>query len=196
MTRSGPPGTELEIVEDELDEVVPAEAEGFSALILTAASMILIVLAPFATSPQPAGKGWYLAPIAWPLVSLGMAIVAGAALSWQFLKAFRGARDRKAFRTKTLWAFGGLVEAFEYALYFCVYMVAVSYLGFAIATLLFLEFVIWRAGLRGTKWVLTGLFTTVAIVVIFRVGIGLWFPLAPLFKLLPDWVGNTFGSFL
>ena len=55
---------------------------------------------------------------------------------------------------------------------------------------------IWRSGLRGRVWVSAGIAVTLAIVVIFRLGIGLWFPLAPLFKLLPAWVGNSLGGVL
>ena len=40
------------------------------------------------------------------------------------------------------------------------------------------------------------LLVTVAIVIIFRLGIGLWFPLAPVFRLMPAWVGNTLGGIL
>ena len=100
------------------------------------------------------------------------------------------------FFERAMWAFGGTPQAIEYALYFCLYLVAVSYLGFGIATLIFLVFVTWRAGLRGRKWILTAFFVTLGIVVVFRVGIGLWFPLAPLFKILPAWVGDNLGRFL
>ena len=100
------------------------------------------------------------------------------------------------FRRQALWAFGGTGQALEYSFWFCLYLLAVSYLGFAIATLVFLQSIVWRAGLRGTKWVLTAFLITVGIVVVFRLGIGLWFPLAPIFRLLPNWVGNTFGSVL
>jgi hypothetical protein len=95
-----------------------------------------------------------------------------------------------------MWAFGGMSGALEYSLWFCMYLVAVAWLGFAVATLLFLQFVVWRSGLRGARWVVTALLVTVAIVVVFRLGIGLWFPLPPLFKLLPAWVGNTLGGVL
>lgn len=196
ITRSGPPGTELEIVEDELDEVVPTPAEGLAALVFTSAALVLLVLAPFATRQQPAGKGWYLAPVNWPAISLGLVIVAGAVLGWRFFSAFRSATDKAGFRRDALWSLGGMGQALEYSLWFCLYLLAVSNLGFAIATLAFLQFVVWRAGLRGSKWVLTAFLITVGIVVIFRLGIGLWFPLAPIFRLLPDWVGNNFGSIL
>jgi hypothetical protein len=196
MTRSGPPGSELEVVEDEAEEVVPPEAEGMAATVLLCATLLLIALAPFATRPQPAGKAWYLAPINWPLFSLGMAAIAGAVLAWRFLRARRAAPDAREFRANALSAFGGLAFALEYSLYFCAYLFAVAWVGFGIATLAFLQFAIWRAGLRGRRWVLAAFIVGVAIIVIFRLGIGLWFPLPPLYQLFPAWVGNLFGSVL
>jgi len=196
MTRSGPPGSELEIVEDEAEEIVPPEAEGMAAVVLFCATLVLIALAPFATRPQPADKAWYLAPINWPLFSLGMAAIAGAVIAWRFLRARHAAPDARMFRANAFSAFGGLAFALEYSLYFCAYLFAVSWIGFGLATLAFLQFVVWRAGLRGRRWIVATFLLTVTIVVIFRLGIGLWFPLAPLFKLFPAWVGNFFGSVL
>ncbi|MCA1493206.1 tripartite tricarboxylate transporter TctB family protein [Ensifer sp. NBAIM29] len=196
MTRSGPPGTENEIIESDLDEVVPPAAQGLAAVIFCAVAIVLIGLAPFATRPQPMDKGWYLAPINWPLISLALALVSGAILSWRFWASYRSTEDHDAFQRESLWAFGGMGAAIEYSVYFCIYLVGVSYLGFAIATVLFLQFVAWRSGLRGRKWVLATLVVAIGIVLIFRLGIDLWFPLAPVFKFLPAWVGNTLGGVL
>lgn len=179
----------------ELEEHIPAEAEGMAGVVLFAVAVFLIALAPFATRSQPAGKPWFLAPINWPLLSLGMAAIAGAILAFRFLREWRTA-DGAAFRENALWAFGGFRGALEYSLYFCLYLVGVSWLGFGIATLLFMQVTIWRSGLRGRRWMLAGVAVTIAIIVIFRLGIGLWFPLAPLYKLFPSWVGNLVGGVL
>lgn len=196
MTRSGPPGSELEIVENDDEEIVPVEAEGMAATVLLVATLALIALAPFATRAQPAGKAWYLAPINWPLFSLGIAALAGAGLAWRFVTAWRAAPDRFAFRANALWAFGRTSFAFEQSFYFCLYLLAVAWIGFTIATVLFLQFIVWRSGLRGMRWVLSTLAVAVAIVLVFRFGIGLWFPLSPLLKLFPAWVGNSLGGVL
>ena len=196
MTRSGPPGSELEIIEDDHEEIVPPEAEGLASTIFLIVTLVLLILAPFATEPQPEGRGWYLAPVGWPLVSLGMAAFAGLVLAWAFLRDLARSADKGKFLAQAMWAFGGTPQAIEYALYFCMYLVGVAYLGFGIATLIFLVFVTWRAGLRGRRWVLTACCVAVGLVLVFRVGIGLWFPLAPIFRYLPDWVGNTLGSVL
>lgn len=195
MTQIHPLSGDSDHIDDD-DEIIPAEAEGMAATVLLAVVLVLIALAPFATRAQPAGKAWYLAPVNWPLFSLGMAAFAGAAIVWRFVKAWRAVPDPAAFRANVLWAFGGMGIALEYSLYFCIYLLAVAWLGFSIATLVFLEFVVWRSGLRGPKWVLATFLVTVGIIVVFRLGIGLWFPLSPLLKLFPAWVGNSLGGFL
>lgn len=196
MTRAGPAGSEIDVVETEEDEVVPVEAEGLSASVLFAVTLAFLALAPFATRAQPPGKAWYLAPINWPLFSLGIAAVAGAVLVWRFVVAWRVAADKRVFRATAVSAFGRMGFAVEQSAYFCLYVLAVAWLGFAISTVVFLQFVVWRSGLRGTRWVLITLAVSVAIVLIFRLGVGLWFPLSPLMKLFPAWVGNTLGGVL
>ena len=195
MTKQGLEGADTEAQHAELEEHVPAEAEGMAGVVLFLAALILIALAPFATRPPPAGRAWFLAPVNWPLLSLGMASIAGAVLAWRFVAAWR-ADGGETFRRNALWAFGGFGGALEYSLYFCIYLIGVAWLGFTIATLIFMQVTIWRSGLRGRVWVSTGIAVTLAIVVIFRLGIGLWFPLAPLFKLFPAWVGNSLGGVL
>lgn len=195
MTAGLPPG-ETDAAEDSHDEVVPREAEGLSTTILCTLALVLIALAPIATRPQPPGRAWFLAPANWPLINLGIVLIAGGALVWQFFILWRGAADRKDFWDRAFWSFGGMGRALEYSLWFCLYLWSVGQIGFAISTLIFLQFTVWRSGLRGWKWMLTALLVALAIILVFRVGIGLWFPLAPLFRLMPAWVGNTFGGVL
>lgn len=195
MTPPTQPATDPAVTDGE-DESIPPEAEGMAATVLLAAVFVLMAVAPFATHAQPPGKAWYLAPVNWPLFSLGIAVLSGGALAWRFVASWRAAPDAAGFRAKASWAFGGLRFALEHSLYFCVYLLAVAWIGFSFATLVFLEFVVWRSGLRGWKWAVTAFLVTVGIVIIFRLGIGLWFPLSPLLKLFPAWVGNSLGGFL
>ncbi len=57
MTRSGPPGSELEIVESDEEEIVPPEAEGMAATTLLAAKTFhtrwTTACAPFARTTYP-----------------------------------------------------------------------------------------------------------------------------------------------
>ncbi|MDQ6437493.1 tripartite tricarboxylate transporter TctB family protein [Mesorhizobium sp. LHD-90] len=194
MTQIHPHSSDPDLFDDE--EAIPAEAEGVAATVILAVVLVLLALAPLATRAQPVGKGWYLAPINWPVFSLGMAALAGAAIVWPFVKAWRGAPDPAAFRANALWAFGGMGFAIEHSIYFCVYLLAVAWVGFTIATVVFMQFIVWRSGLRGRRWVFVSFVVAIAIVLIFRLGIGLWFPLSPLLKLFPSWIGNSLGGVL
>lgn len=192
MTASTQTETHHEAHEDQ----APAPAEGLAATVLTLVALALVVIAPFATRAQPPGRAWFLAPVAWPLVCLGLTLAAGAVLTFRFARDWRAAPDRAAFGGRAVWAFGGLPLALEHAVWFCLYLAAVSYLGFALATFVYLQFMVWRTGLRDWLWAGVALLVTVALVLIFRVGIGIWFPLAPVFGLLPDWMANTLGGVL
>lgn len=195
MTDGLPPGS-TDANEDSHEDVVPREAEGFSATLLSAIALVLLALAPLATRPQPLGRAWFLAPANWPVINLSLVLIAGAVLIWQFVLHLRGTGGQSAFWRGVSWSFGGMGRAFEYSFWFCLYLISVSQIGFAISTTVFLQFVVWRSGLRGWRWVLAAVLCAVAIIVVFRVGIGLWFPLAPLFRVMPAWVGNTFGGIL
>ena len=72
----------------------------------------------------------------------------------------------------------------------------VGLIGFTLASILFMQILYYMSGLRGAKWSLIGLAVTVAIVLAFRVGLGIWFPLPPIMLLFPDWIGNALGEYL
>jgi small-conductance mechanosensitive channel len=172
------------------------EAQGFLALIFALVSLALLLLAPGETRPAPAAKGWWMAPATWPLFTL---LVVFAAAAWQvrlWLKAAAG-RDRHAYLKASLGAFHGMRPALEYSAYFCAYLAALGIFGFALSSLVFLQFVTWRAGLSGWRWRL-GCFAFVATVVAaFRVGIELWFPLAPIYEaLFPEWFVQSVAIYL
>lgn len=181
---------------EEFEEIVPPGAEGMAAAILAAISLVLLVLAPFATRAQPADKGWYLAPVNWPIICLTLSLGAGAVLVWRFVKYWKAADNSDAMRREAWSAFDGMGPALEYSLYFAIYLVLIAYLGFGISTIAFLQFVVWRSGLRTRKWAAVAFLVAVGIILIFRVGIDLWFPLAPIFKLFPPSVANTLGGIL
>jgi hypothetical protein len=181
---------------EDFDEIVPQGAEGTAAAILTAVAVVLLVLAPFATKPQPADKGWYLAPINWPVLCLLLSIGAGAVLLWRFYRYWQAFGHAAPMRSEVLSAFDGMRSALEYSAYFGLYLVSIAYAGFGLSTIAFLQFVVWRAGLRTRRWAAITFLVSVGIILIFRVAIDLWFPLAPLFKLFPPSVANTLGGIL
>lgn len=183
-------------IDPDSEEAAHPEAHGLVAACFLLVALLLIALIPWATRPARIDKGWWMEPAAWPLLALGVVAIASGFEVARLVGAYRDAADRPAFVDRALWAFGGLRPSFEYALYFCIYLVAVGYLGLALASLIFLEFVIWRAGLRSWRWALAAFLFVVGLVLAFRVGIGLWFPLAPIYELAPSWFVNTIAIYL
>jgi hypothetical protein len=171
---------------------VPVEAQGFSAAVIAALAVFLMLLAPVATRAAKIDKGWWVEPKTWPLLCLTITLIAAG---YQALHWF-GRRGAPDFARKSIWAFGDLLPAVEYSVYFFAYLLAVSFLGFAISSLVFMQFVIWRAGLRSKYWRITAAVFVVALILAFRVGIGLWFPMAPFFDVFPDWFINNIAIYL
>lgn len=87
-------------------------------------------------------------------------------------------------------------SAVIYSTAFLAYVFALSYLGFAVSSLAFGQFCLWRAGLRTKRWALINLAFCATLVVVLRVIMGLWFPQAPVMQFLPDWFANTVGPYL
>jgi hypothetical protein len=165
----------------------PSAAQGFVAVVVTGIVLVLMALAPVATRAAPLEKGWWVEPSTWPLLCLSLAL---AAAGWQAAGWVRAAvrpESRAAALGGAGEAFAGLVPTFAYAALFCLYLLSVAWAGFAVASLLFLQVVLHVAGLRSGFWRLTGLLFVIAVILVFRVGLGLWFPMAPLFALFPDW---------
>lgn len=166
---------------------------GFACFIV---AVVLLVLLPFATRGQPAEKAWFLSPRNAPLLGILMVGLPGLVLSLRLLRGWRAAIDPRAYLAHARWAFGDLAPAIGYTLLFCAYMAIVPWIGFAISTLIFGQACLWLSGLRGARWAFWNLAFVVVIVLVLRVGLGLWFPYAPVFSLLPASIGNFLSSYL
>lgn len=178
-------------------DFVHPEAQGLVAAVFTVLAVILMALVPVATRVAPMHKGWWVEPAFWPLFTLSIVIVSAAWQAVGWVRAGLRTTDRTGFAGRSVWAFGAMAPALEYSAYFCAYLFAVAWIGFALASLIFLQFMVWRAGLRGWAWRLKA-FAFVAIVVLaFRVGIDLWFPLAPIYeRFFPDWFVQSIAIYL
>jgi hypothetical protein len=171
---------------------VPTEAQGFAAAVIAALAVFLMLLAPVATRAAKIDKGWWVEPKTWPLLCLTVTLIAAGYQTVSWVKQ----RNVPDYARKSAWAFGDLRPAFEYSFYFFIYLLAVGYLGFAISSFVFLQFVIWRAGLRTNMWRIVAALFVLALILAFRVGIGLWFPMAPIFELFPSWFVNKIAIYL
>lgn len=172
------------------------EAQGFTAAVFASLAILLMALAPWATRAAPIQKGWWVEPKTWPLLCLSVTFIAAAYQALKWGSTYRLADDREAYLSKSLSAFASLKPAFEYAAYFCIYLFAVGYLGFAVSSFVFMQFMVWLAGLRGWPWRIASALFIVALVLAFRVGIQLWFPMAPVFEHGPDWFVQNIAIYL
>ncbi|MFM2282489.1 MAG: hypothetical protein RLZZ444_4720 [Pseudomonadota bacterium] len=173
------------------DEVTP-EAGSVAGSIFWLFAVLALALLPLATVPGKRQLGWIQEPWSWPFIVLIFALIGGGGLVLEFF-ALRG---RPGFSVKAREAFSGMGRSLQYALAFLAYLGAVTLIGFTLASIIFMQVLYFMSGLRSMKWRLIGLAVTVAIVLAFRIGLGIWFPLPPLMALFPDWVGNTLGEYL
>jgi hypothetical protein len=176
-------------------EAVPREAQGLAAGVFAAGAALLIAVTPLATRAAPFAKGWWVEPRTWPLFCLGIVMLASLWQVAQWLRA-PAAPDGGAWQ-RAAWAFGELRIAFELAGYFCLYLFAVTYFGFALSSFAFMQLVIARVGLRSWAWRLAAGLFVVAVIIVFRLGLGIYFPLAPIYEqFAPPWFIRTIAIYL
>lgn len=173
------------------DEVIP-EAAHLAMALFWAFALVALVVLPLATVPGKRDLGWVQEPWSWPFITLVCGLIGG----FGPLRAYMRERRKPGFSQRANLAFEGMGRAILYALGFLLYIGGVSLLGFTIASAIFMQALLYISGLRGARWVMIGFAVVAAIVLAFRVGLGIWFPLPPLMQLFPDWVGNALGEYL
>ena len=181
---------------DDEDEPVHPEATGLVGSLSILIGMVILALLPFATHGQPVGKPWFLSPRILPATAALAIVVGGIAIALRFHWLWSTARRKDLFWRKARSGFDGMRSALIYSAAFLVYVFALSYVGFALSSLAFGQFCLWRAGLRSKRWALNNLVFCVVVVVVLRVMMGLWFPQAPVMQFLPDWFANSVGPYL
>ena len=173
------------------EEIIP-EAAHLAMALFWAFGLVALALLPVATVPGKRDLGWVQEPWSWPFITLVVGLIGG----FGPLRAYLRERRRPGFAARASLAFEGMGRVLVYALGFLLFIGGVSVLGFTIASAIFMQALLYVSGLRGPRWVVIGLAVVAAIVLAFRVGLGIWFPLPPLMQLFPDWVGNALGEYL
>jgi hypothetical protein len=183
--------------EPEQEQGTPSrEAESMFGLACLVVAMLLLALLPFATKAQPADKAWFLSPRNVPVLGILMVGLPGLALALRLLREWRASPQPSVYLGRALSAFGDLGPAIGYTLLFCLYLFAIPWIGFALATLVFGQACLWASGLRSMRWALLNLVFTAIVVFALRGLMGLWFPFAAVFSLLPGGLGNVIGPYL
>ncbi len=124
--------------------------------------------------------GWWVEPALAPGVALVLTIAASAI-------AFRYARPENVDWVSAAQTYGRII-LIAGSMVATVFLMKI--LGFALSILAFAGVVAFIGGFRGAKLIAISLCTTLAMVLIFRVGFGIWFPRPALFKWidLPFWL--------
>ena len=141
------------------------------------AALGLLAILPWQTRPGHLGQtamdgGWWAEPAVAPGVALGLTILASAV-------AFLAARREPIKFSETLGTYGRILLI---AACMVGAVLLMRILGFALSILIFATIVTFIGGFRGVALAAISLGTTVAMVVVFRIGFSIWFPRPLLFK--------------
>jgi hypothetical protein len=166
------------------------EANRLESLLLNAifamAAVGLLALIGTATRPGMADGGWWTKPALTPGVALALLVVAN------LLTLLRAVLDLRAdpatpeewheARVQVL----GWLRPMEFLGYFAVYLWAIETIGYFVATLVFVMGLMLRIKLNSPGWLLVGLGFIVTLILVFRVGLGVWMPTPAIYDAAPD----------
>ncbi|MDI9313931.1 MAG: tripartite tricarboxylate transporter TctB family protein [Hydrotalea sp.] len=159
---------------------------------MLAAAIIFFALLPYQTQTQPNDKLWLTSPRLMPTVALAIIALAGFLLSLRF---FTTAQKKASWRAAKN-SFAGLGNCLQYLMVFLFYLLAILYIGFSLASIIFGQVVLWLAGLRGARWVRINFLTMLLLVLAIRGLLEIWFPNPLLLELLPDKLSEHIARFL
>jgi hypothetical protein len=177
------------------DDIHP-EAVGLFGICALLTALVLLAVMPFATQVQPVGKAWFLSPRNLPMAGLGLMVIGGGLALLQFLRSWGTATNSAALWRRARSGYADTWVSLQYSLLFGLYVWALSYVGFALSTLIFGQVCLWCAGLTGWKWTRWNAVFAIAIVILLRGVMGLWFPQAPILSFTPAWFANSIGPYL
>ena len=147
-----------------------------------------LALMPFQTRTSPGDEGWFTQPWLMPLLTLTLL----TAIS--LIYTVRLWRDRENFRINL--AGGAMVgelwmwlRSAEFFFWYVAYIWLLGVVGYGISTFLFVAGLGFRVGLRRPKWLLAALGATLAMTLLFRLGLEIWVPPAALYDALPKSIG-------
>ena len=148
-------------------------------------SLTALLLLPFQTHSGPDTSGWWTQPIFMPAIALAVLCVANGLSLFKDIVALRANPATHEEKGESLAAIAGWFRPVEFFAYFIGYIFILGRVGYFLATLLFIQFLLFRVGLRGVRWMLAGLGAALVMTMIFRWGLGIWVPTADLYGLFP-----------
>ena len=99
---------------------------------------------------------------------------------WNLRNSWKEMEWRKRFLlpTSAYFELTKYVAALEYVAYFIIYTLVVPILGYLVSTIILGMFLTWRLGYRSRRWLLTGFFSSLGLVIAFRTMLQIKTPLS------------------
>ena len=136
------------------------------------------------------GQPWSRQPGLWPLIAIVGMLVFGAGELVACL-----VRNARAGGGNVLAELGTWAKAGEYVAWFLIYVMAVPYIGYLPASVLFATLLAFRLGYRGLTLLLAPLIA-LGIVVVFKAGLSVRIPGGAVYDLLPQGLRNFLVVYL
>ena len=155
------------------------------SLFFAISGLCLIALAPWQVKWVGQARGWFTQPAFAPLMGLAVMTVFACARAVMHYRHDASSQYRAALHEHVsafiaVYRIPAIIAAF-----FMIYLSVISVIGFAPASLVFLLSVLWLTDLANRYWCIVTVIAVIALVVIFRVTLGLWLPDAALYEFLP-----------
>lgn len=155
-------------------------------LIFALVAVGLLAAVGAATGRGMAAGGWWTRPALAPGFALVLLVGANVLTLARAIADLRttppSQTEWREARAKVLdW-----LRPLEFLAYFGAYLWLTTTIGYFIASLLFVLWLMWRTGLRSSRWLLMGVGLVFALILVFRVGLGVWMPNPAYYEAAPD----------
>lgn len=156
------------------------------AVIFAVISVGLLLALGIATRPGAENAHWWTRPALAPGVALLLLVLANLITLWRDFADLRANPAKVEERAEAWDKFTGWLRPLEFLGYYAAYVFSIQHLGYFASSLIFILGLLWRVGLTAPRWILAGVLAAVAMVGVFRIGLGVWMPAPELYDLFPD----------
>lgn len=153
-------------------------------LLFTVISSCLFAILTDATRSNARG-GWWTQPWLMPALALGVLALSNVLTLARTLADLRANPLSLEERTEGLAALWSWLKPLEFLIYFGGYVWIIQHTGYAVGTALYVALLLWRSGLTQLRWILSGIGLVVFMILVFRVGLGVWMPAPDFYDLFP-----------
>ncbi|WP_438467159.1 hypothetical protein [Marinomonas sp. PE14-40] len=143
-------------------------------------TLILILIHPTQTKEISSSRGWFTQPYVAPLFGLSILAFFSFIKSVIYLKSTRDFSDFSLDFLMTALSNYRVMLITSVLFYF--YVSSISLIGFFFSTLIFVHLLLWLSRLLNPFWSLCTCLTVIGVVLIFRVGVNIWFPDVALYE--------------